>query len=59
MRDSINKLIKLVRELQEEIKSLREERDYWRDRYVNEVLCEALDKVLEADKNESEDLDLY
>jgi hypothetical protein len=56
MRNSIDRLIKLVRELQDEIKSLREERDYWKDRYVNEVLREALDAVLEADKNESEDL---
>lgn len=40
MKDSINKLIKLVRELQNEIKSLQKERDYWRDRYINEVLGE-------------------
>lgn len=36
--DNINKLVKLIRELQKEIKALQNERDYWRDLYINEVI---------------------
>ena len=38
MMDNISKLIKLVRELQKEIKALQDERDYWRNRYIDEVI---------------------
>jgi hypothetical protein len=38
MMDNISRLIKLVRELQKEIKKLQDERDYWRNRYIDEVV---------------------
>ena len=46
--DNINRLIKLVRELQQEIKKLQDERDYWRNRYIDEVIGD--DSELERNK---------